>query len=113
ASGNSDPAALSWLDPPPAPALAQARTLLIELGALGEAGRITAEGQAMAALPLHPRLAHMALTAKTRGQGRLAAAIAALLMERDILRAPPQQRDVDLRLRVELLAERNAARDLP
>ena len=113
ASGNSDPAALSWLDPPPAAALAQARTLLIELGALDEAGRITKEGEAIAALPLHPRLAHMALTAKARGQGRLACAIAALLMERDIVRAAPQARDADLRLRIDLMNERDAARSLP
>ncbi|HEX3971482.1 MAG TPA: ATP-dependent helicase HrpB [Stellaceae bacterium] len=111
-AGNDDPAALSWLDPPPAAALAQARTLLIELGALDEAGRITKEGEAIAALPLHPRLAHMALTAKARGQGRLACAIAALLMERDIVRATPQARDADLRLRVDLINERGAARDL-
>jgi ATP-dependent RNA helicase HrpB len=113
ASANSDPNALSWLDPPPAAALAQARTLLMELGALRDGGRITKEGAAMAALPLHPRLAHMALTAKARGQGRLACAIAALLMERDILRAAPQARDADLRLRIDLMNERGAARDLP
>ena len=113
ASGNSDPSALSWLDPPPAAALAQARTLLIELAALDESGRITKEGEAMAALPLHPRLAHMALTAKARGQGRLAGAIAALLMERDVIRAAPQARDADLRLRIDLMNERGAARDLP
>ncbi|HEV8015185.1 MAG TPA: ATP-dependent helicase HrpB [Stellaceae bacterium] len=118
ASGTSDPASLAWLDPPPAAAHAQARTLLRGLGALADDGRITQEGQAMAALPLHPRLAHMALRAKARGQGRLAAAIAALLMERDVVRAAPQARDADLRLRVELLAERpslrdGAARDLP
>jgi ATP-dependent helicase HrpB len=55
----------------------------------------------------------MALTAKARGQGRLACAIAALLMERDIVRATPQARDADLRLRIDLINERNAARDLP
>jgi ATP-dependent helicase HrpB len=113
ASGNSDPNALSWLDPPPVAALSEARTLLIELGALDDADRITKEGEAMAALPLHPRLAHMALTAKARGQGRLACAIAALLMERDIIRAAPQARDADLRLRIELMSERGAARHLP
>jgi ATP-dependent helicase HrpB len=113
ASGNSDPNALGWLDPPPVAALSQARTLLIELGALDDADRITKEGEAMAALPLHPRLAHMALTAKARGQGRLACAIAALLMERDIIRAAPQARDADLRLRIELMSERGAARHLP
>ncbi len=104
---------MSWLDPPPAAALGQARTLLIELSALDDAGRITKEGEAIAALPLHPRLAHMALTAKARGQGRLACAIAALLMERDIVRAAPQARDADLRLRIDLMNERGAARDLP
>jgi ATP-dependent helicase HrpB len=114
ASGNSDPGALSWLDPPPAAALAQARTLLVELSALDDAGRITNEGEAIAGLPLHPRLAHMALTAKARGQGWLACAIAALLMERDIVRATaPQARDADLRLRIDLMNERNAARSLP
>ena len=45
--------------------------------------------------------------------GATAAAIAALLMERDILRAKPGVRDADLRLRVELVGERNAARNLP
>jgi ATP-dependent helicase HrpB len=107
--GSTDPAALSWLDPPPPAALGQARALLQRLNALDDRdGRITADGRAMAALPLHPRLAHMALHAKEHGRGRLAAAIAALLMERDIIRAAPGKRDADLRLRVELLAERGA-----
>ncbi len=110
--GNDDPATLSWLDAPPPPALAQARGLLGELGALDAAGRVTETGRAMAAMPLHPRLAHMAMKGKERGKGRLAAAIAALLMERDIIRAAPGKRDTDLRLRVELLAERGAPRDL-
>jgi ATP-dependent helicase HrpB len=113
ASGNNDPASLSWLDPPPGAALGQARDLLKRLDALDDHGRITPEGNAMAALPLHPRLAHMARKAKAAGRGRLAVTIAALLMERDVIRAAPQRRDVDLRLRVELVAERNAARDLP
>lgn len=110
--GNDEPATLSWLDPPPPPALGQARTLLGELGALDTAGRVTEQGRAMAALPLHPRLAHMALEARAQGNGRLAAAIAAVLMERDIIRAAPGKRDTDLRLRVELVAERGAQHDL-
>ncbi len=109
---NGDPATLSWLDPPPPAALGQARALLGELGALDTAGHVTEQGRAMAALPLHPRLAHMALEAKARSNGRLAAAIAALLMERDIIRAAPGKRDTDLRLRVELVAERGARHDL-
>src|SRR6202012_3874414 len=106
AAGYPDPAALSWLDPPPGPALAQARELLTDLAALDHDGRITQEGEAMAALPLHPRFAHMGLRAKQRGQGRLAATIAALSMERDILRSTSRRRDADLRLRVELMTER-------
>ncbi|HUC66823.1 MAG TPA: ATP-dependent helicase HrpB [Stellaceae bacterium] len=111
--GAPDPAALAWLDPPPAAAFAQAAELLRELGALDREGRITAHGRAMAQLGLHPRLAHMALIARQQGQGRLAAEIAALLGERDIVKAAPGHRDADLRLRIELLRERGQARHLP
>jgi len=48
-------------------------------------GRITRSGRQLAALPLHPRLAAMLLFGAARGQGALAADIAALLAERDIL----------------------------
>ncbi len=111
--GASDPAALALLDPPPAAAYAEAKALLTRLGALDAKGRITRHGKAMAALGLHPRLAHMVLLGKERGMGATAAAIAALLMERDILRAKPGTRDADLRLRVEMMGERGAARNLP
>jgi ATP-dependent helicase HrpB len=110
--GVSDPQVLSWLDPPPAAAYAQAYVLLGELGALDAGGRITAHGREMAVLGLHPRLAHMMLVAKERGQGRLAASVAALLGERDMIKAAPGRRDADLRLRVELLQERGEARHL-
>ena len=106
--GVADANSLAWLDPPPAAHLAQARDLLAELGALDEAGRITAHGRAMARLPLHPRLAHMALRAKGLGLGGLAADLAALLEERDVLRAGRGFRDSDLRLRLDAL--RNAER---
>jgi ATP-dependent helicase HrpB len=111
--GAGDARALAWLDPPPDAAYARARELLGELGALDADGRITAHGREMATLGLHPRLAHMMLTAKRRGQGQLAAEIAALLGERDIVKAAPGHRDADLRLRVELLRERAEARHLP
>jgi ATP-dependent helicase HrpB len=104
--GGSDPATLAWLDAPPAAAYSQARELLRSLAALDDSGRITAHGREMAMLGLHPRLAHMLLRARRDGRGRLAAAIAALLGERDILRAGPGQRDADLRWRVELLPDR-------
>ena len=111
--GSPDPRALAFLEPPPEAAYAEAQALLRRLGALDAGGKITRHGKEMAALGLHPRLAHMALAAKSQGHGALAVAIAALLMERDIVRAAPRLRDADLRLRVELLAERGAARHLP
>ena len=57
--GVSDPATLAFLDPPPAPALKEARNLLRELGALDGDGRITEEGRSLRALALPPRLARM------------------------------------------------------
>jgi ATP-dependent helicase HrpB len=111
--GAADPASLSWLDPPPAAAYAQARGLLAELDALGQDGLLTAHGSAMAALGFHPRLAHMMLRAREAGHGALACDVAALLSERDVLRSSAGARDCDLRLRLELLHEPAAARQLP
>lgn len=98
--GVGDASALSWLDPPPPTALAHARALLLELGALDEDGRITATGKAMAALPLHPRLAHMAIRGASLGLGALAAAIAGVSSERDVL---SRADTVDLRLRLDAM----------
>ena len=63
----------------------------------------------MAALPLHPRLAHMVLTGHALGHGGLACELAALLSERDVIRARPGGRDCDLRSRVELLHDRRGS----
>jgi ATP-dependent helicase HrpB len=101
--GVSDPAELNWLDLPPAGAFAQARGLLAELGAIGPEGAITPHGRRMAALGMHPRLAHMLLRAVELGQGGLGCELAALLSERDILRGEGALPDADLRLRVEAL----------
>lgn len=87
--GTANPAELSWLTPPPPGAVAQARALLIGLGAFNAEGQITAHGRQMAELPLHPRLAHMLLKAVPLQLGNLACELAALLSERDILRGPP------------------------
>lgn len=84
--GIADAAALAWLDPPPSGALAQARALLTELDALDDQGRITPTGQALAELPTHPRLAHLLRCGATLGYSALAADLAALLEERDLLR---------------------------
>ena len=80
--GAGDPAALAWLDPPPAAALAAARGLLQALDALDGQGRITAHGRAMADLPMEPRSAHMLLFAAQHGAERDAAKLALLLQER-------------------------------
>lgn len=72
---------VAFLTPPPAPAMAEARGLLQRLGALDEGGRITAHGRVVAAMPVHPRLAHMLAVA-----GAGAAPVAAVLSERDPLR---------------------------
>lgn len=101
--GAGDPAGLAWLDPPPAAAMTQARELLAELGALDAGGAITPHGRRMAGFGVHPRLAHMMLNARERGLGGLACQVAALLGERDILRAQQGFQDSDLRLRVEVL----------
>ncbi|AEO48896.1 ATP-dependent helicase HrpB [Rhodospirillum rubrum F11] len=104
--GARDAAALCWPTPPPPGPLAQARDLLTSLGALEPAGGLSAHGAAMAALPLHPRLAHMVLAAKADGadDGALACLLAALLAERDILRpGPGAARDRDLTTRLEIL----------
>lgn len=100
--GVRDAEALSWLDPPPPGALAQARGLLTDLGALDRDGMITPTGRAMASLPVHPRLAQMMLQADALGLGRLACDLAALLSERDILAGAPA-RSCDLQERLDAL----------
>jgi ATP-dependent helicase HrpB len=82
--GVSDPAQLTFLDPPPVPALKEARALLNELGALAGDGRITAEGQALRALALPPRLARMIVDSARHGFAEEAAEIAAILTERGL-----------------------------
>ena len=101
--GVRDAAALRWLDPPPAALLASARDLLERLGALDSGGRITPHGREMARLGAHPRLAHMLLRARQTGSLPLAADLAALLSERDLLRGAAGARDADIRGRLEAL----------
>ncbi|HEX7057915.1 MAG TPA: ATP-dependent helicase HrpB [Bacilli bacterium] len=84
--GATEPSELSWLTPPPTGAYRQACEVLRELGALAENGRITRHGRDMAALGMHPRLAHMVLKAIPLQLGELACELAALLSGRDSLR---------------------------
>jgi len=101
--GAGDGRDLAFLDPPPSGALAQARDLLTQLGALDAQGHPTAHGRAMARLGLHPRLAHMILAAAARSLGRLACETAAILSERDLFRGATNERDADLRARIAAL----------
>jgi ATP-dependent helicase HrpB len=107
--GANDAASLSWLDPPPAAPLAQARDLLRSLDAIDAHGRVTPHGRELARIGAHPRLAHMLLRARDAGAARLAAELAAILSERDVLRAERGARDVDLRLRVAALRDPGTA----
>jgi ATP-dependent helicase HrpB len=101
--GTIDAATLVWLDAPPAATLASARDLLRRLDALDDKGRVTAHGREMARLPLHPRLAHMLVAARGLRCVPLAADLAALLSERDLLRAAGGFGDADIRARLSLL----------
>jgi ATP-dependent helicase HrpB len=101
--GAQDASSLAWLDPPPPATLAQARELLVKLEALDERGAVTAAGRQMARIGVHPRLAHMILRGAELGLGVLACEMAALLAERDPLRAQGPARDPDLRHRLDVL----------
>ena len=101
--GVDDPGKLKWLDPPPRDTFDSARSLLRSLGALDLDSRITDQGRQMAALPMHPRLAHMLVAANRHGYGGIACDMAALLGERDVVRFDPDQQDADLRIRLDLL----------
>ena len=84
AFGVADPASLAFLDPPPAPALAEARALLTRLGAIAPEGRLTEAGAAMRRLALPARLALMVAEAARSGQAVAAAELAVLATERGL-----------------------------
>jgi ATP-dependent helicase HrpB len=98
--GASDPAALAWLDTPPAANWQQARELLQQLQALDEKGHATAHGKNMVKLGLPPRLGHMVLRGRELGLGKLAGDMAALLSERDLL---PHAHGADMHDRIAVL----------
>ncbi|MGI4739603.1 MAG: ATP-dependent helicase HrpB [Janthinobacterium lividum] len=143
--GTHDPSSLRWLDAPPAAAVAQARELLVRLGALEGVEGIkndklrsknesidavssatelpistssflifnsTPHGRQLAKLGLPPRLGHLVVRGTALGHGPAAAALAALLAERDLLRwatpHDPRPLPPDLRLRLEALASSRA-----
>lgn len=78
--GVSDPTTLSFIDPPPAPALKEARALLAGLGAVDPGTGLTGRGRRMRALGLPARLAAMVVAAAERGEDVEAAARLAVLL---------------------------------
>jgi ATP-dependent helicase HrpB len=96
--GVTDPHRLGFLDPPPQPAINEARALLRELDAIDAEGCITEEGKLLRGLPLPPRLARMIVDAAREGARELAAEIAVVLTERGL-----GGNDVNLRHRIEEL----------
>lgn len=97
--GVQDLQTLTWLTPPPAASVAQARDSLTQIQAM-ENGRITAHGKEIHQLACHPRIAHLLLHAKMDAAGALATDLAALLEERDPL---PRDAGIDINLRIEAL----------
>ncbi|MFK0256829.1 ATP-dependent RNA helicase [Streptomyces sp. NPDC090445] len=91
--GDPDASGLALLDPPPAGAMAAARSVLSAVGALDAAGRVTPRGTAMSRLGLHPRLARALLdgAAAPGVDGRRVAEVVALLSEE-----PPREYGDDL-----------------
>jgi ATP-dependent helicase HrpB len=100
---------LLFLDPPPAVHLTHAQTVLKRLGAMTDDGRLTPHGRAMAALPIHPRLAYMIIKGKQIGLGAAACELAAMLEERDSL-FTGVDKDVDLATRIDAVRQQAGQR---
>jgi ATP-dependent helicase HrpB len=99
--GVDDPAAMDWLDQPPKGPWQQAMDLLESMGAIeskATASVLTAHGQTMTSLPVHPRLAHLLLCGAEAGFDNTAALLASLLSERD-----PFSQNPDIGYRLDIL----------
>ena len=97
--GIESPDELKWMDPPSTAHLQQARDLLQDLSAIeaeNSSDRLTESGQAMAQLPVAPRLAKVLLEAASYDAVELGCDLAAILFERDVLRG--QGADLSYRL---------------
>ena len=115
--GIAQPGELAWFEAPPEASLNAAEALLTRLGAL-EGGALSAVGRRMADLPLHPRLARLAVAGADLGIPQLALRAAALLeggslsarqgLERSPVKAG-HGADSDLLLRLDQYEEAEAA----
>ena len=99
---------MQWMDLPPISAIEQAKTLLQQLSAIDDRGKINAHGRDMLKLGTHPRLAHMMLAALKLDQVYHACLIASLLTEKDIFLAnADKSADIHDRLNVLVHARSN------
>lgn len=117
--GISEMSELVWLDLPSQGHIAQARDLLLRLQAIDQNGIITSHGKNMLNLGLHPRLAHMILTARTFYSDsfdtlQTACMLAALLSEKDIIPySSTTEVNHDIAYRVMLLQELSSKHQTP
>ncbi|MCQ4193178.1 ATP-dependent helicase HrpB [Streptomyces parvulus] len=83
--GDPDASSLALLDPPPAGAMAAARSVLTAVGAVDAAGRATPRGTRLSRLGVHPRLGRALLDTSGRagagGASEVAAEVVGLLSE--------------------------------
>ncbi len=93
--GVKDPRELRFIDPPPDAAIAEARVLLQDLGAIDADGSLIERGKRMRALALPPRLAAMVVSGQEDGHGYAAAELAVLLTEQGL---GGQDADLEVRL---------------
>ncbi|MFZ2269722.1 MAG: ATP-dependent RNA helicase HrpA [Azonexus sp.] len=87
----TDVESFPFLEPPPAKAIADGYALLQELGGLDEENRLTKVGDALARLPLDPRIGRMLVAARDLGCLKEVMVIAAGLATQDP-RERPQER---------------------
>jgi ATP-dependent helicase HrpA len=81
----------SFLEAPPRKAIADGYALLAELGAVDDGNELTPVGQALARLPLDPRIGRMILAARDRGALTEVLIIAAALSVQDVRDRPLEQ----------------------
>ncbi|MBP5998074.1 MAG: ATP-dependent RNA helicase HrpA [Azonexus sp.] len=87
----TDVESFPFIEPPPAKAVADGYALLQELGALDDDNRLTRVGEALARLPLDPRIGRMLVAARDLGCLKEVLVIAAGLSTQDP-RERPQER---------------------
>nr|WP_246545198.1 ATP-dependent helicase HrpB [Photorhabdus hainanensis] len=95
--GCHDISQLHWLDMPPPAALAVAKSLLLQLGAVNNNGQLTSRGRKMAESGSDPRLAAMLCSGLEQGADMLATAA----MLTAILEEPPRDGQPDITYWVE------------